>query len=162
MYPKLPERLWRNSWLQPPGWRVCQSRQEPWAVCGSSRWGRAVWAQSGSTRFLMMGVVVVVATKEIIWQKYWGPAALARPELTRSLVVMVKVEQRKNANVQKKWWDHVKILEWSLAPNERSCFILSNQTWFALSSWNSSKNVPKPVQFAIFYLLACWREGFKL
>ena len=45
-----------------------------------------------------MGVVVVVATKEIIWQKYWGPAVLARPELTRSLVVvvMVKVEQRKN------------------------------------------------------------------
>ena len=98
MYPKLPERLWRNSWLQPRGWRVCQSRQEPWAVCGSSRWGRAVWAQSGSTRFLMMGVVVVVATKEIIWEKYWGPNALARPELTHSLVVvvMVKVEQRKN------------------------------------------------------------------
>ena len=127
MYPKLPERLWRNSWLQPPGWRVCQSRQEPWAVCGSSRWGRAVWAQSGSTRFLVLGVVVVVATKEIIWQKYWGPAALARPELTRSLVVVVmeKVEQRKNANVQKnKWRDHV----WYDGQGVRSLFLILTGT----------------------------------
>ena len=35
---------------------------------------------------------------------------------------------------------------------ERSCFILSYRADFALSSWNSAKNLPKPVQFAFFYL----------
>ena len=44
---------------------------------------------------------------------------------------------------------------------QSSCCILSNQANFALSSSNSSKNVPKSVQSAIFYMQTCCKEGFK-
>ena len=43
----------------------------------------------------------------------------------------------------------------------RKEFIISNRADFALSSGNSSKNIPKPVQFAIFYMQTCCKEGFK-
>jgi len=45
--------------------------------------------------------------------------------------------------------------------SERSCCIFSTKADFALSGSNLSKNVPKPVQFAIFYLQTCCKEGFK-
>ena len=39
---------------------------------------------------------------------------------------------------------------------ENLCFILSNCVDFVLSTWNSTKNLHKPMQIATFNLKICW------